>query len=46
MKIQTLIRISGKILLAVVVSLAMLALEYIIQNPQMMVVLATIGWNR
>ena len=43
MKTQTLIRISGMILLAVAISLAMLALVYALQNPHQMQVIASIG---
>jgi hypothetical protein len=46
MKAQTLIRISGLIMVAVVVSLVMLALIYALQNQHLIVPLATIGWNR
>ena len=45
MNTQTLIRISGIILLAVAVSLVMLALVYALQNPHLLVTVATIGWN-
>jgi hypothetical protein len=45
MKTQTLIRISGMVLLAVAVSLIMLALIYVLQNPHLLVTVATIGWN-
>ena len=40
MKTQTLIRVSGMVLLAVAVSLAMLALAYAIQYPHLMANLA------
>jgi len=46
MKTKTLIRISGMVLLAVAVSLIMLALIYALQNPHLLVTVATIGWNR
>jgi hypothetical protein len=48
MKAQTmiLIRISSMILLAIAVSLVMLALIYALQNPHLLVTVATIGWNR
>jgi hypothetical protein len=46
MKTQTLFRISGMILLAVAVSLVMLALIYALQHPHLLVTIATIGWNR
>jgi uncharacterized protein involved in exopolysaccharide biosynthesis len=45
MKTQTLIRISGMVLLAVAVSIIILALVYALQNPHMLVTVATIGWN-
>jgi hypothetical protein len=45
MKTKTLIRISGMVLLAVAVSLIMLALVYALQHPHLMVAIATIGWN-
>jgi len=45
MKTQTLIQISGIILLAVVVSLAVLALVYALQNPHLSQLLATVSWN-
>ena len=45
MKTQTLIRISGMVLLAVVVSLVMLALVYTLQHPNLMASLATVSWN-
>jgi hypothetical protein len=45
MKIMTLIRISGMILLAIVASLAMLALIYLTQHPQLIATLATVSWN-
>lgn len=45
MKTQTLFRISGMILLAVAVSLVMLALVYALQHPHLLVTIATIGWN-
>ena len=43
MKTQTLIRISGMILLAVAVSLVMLALVYVMQNPAQVVPASWIG---
>jgi hypothetical protein len=46
MNTQNLIRISGMVLLAIVVSLVMLALVYVLQHPHLMVAIATIGWNR
>jgi hypothetical protein len=45
MKTQTLFRFSGKILAAVAVSLVMLALVYAFQHPNLVVTVATIGWN-
>jgi len=45
MKTQTLIRVSGMIMLAVAVSLAMLALIYVLQNPDLPLILATVSWN-
>jgi hypothetical protein len=45
MKTQTLIRISGMVMLAVAVSLAMLALVYAIQHPQLLSMIATVSWN-
>ena len=46
MKTQTLIRISGIIVLAVTVSFAMLALIYILQNPSTtLMILTTVSWN-
>ena len=45
MKTQTLIRVSGMIMLAVAVSLAMLALIYVLQNPHLSLILATVSWN-
>ena len=46
MKTQTLIRISGMVLLAIAVSLVMLALVYTLQSPHLLVTAASIGWNR
>ena len=45
MKTNSLFRISGMVLLAVVVSLVVLALIYALQNPHLLVTVATIGWN-
>jgi hypothetical protein len=45
MKTNTLIRISGMVLLAVAVSLVILALVYALQNPHLLVTIASIGWN-
>jgi hypothetical protein len=46
MKTNTFFRLSGMILLAAAVSLAVLMLVYAIQHPDLMVTLASIGWNR
>ena len=46
MKTKPVVRISGMILLAVVVSLVMLLLVYTLQHPQLMIALATVSWNR
>ena len=46
MNIQPLVRISGMVLLAITVSLVVLALIYALQNPHPLVTVATIGWNR
>jgi hypothetical protein len=43
MKTRTLIRISGMVLLAVAVSIAMLALVYILQNPAQLTSVSWIG---
>jgi hypothetical protein len=40
-----LIRIPEMILLAVVVSLAILALAYALQHPHLWVTIATVSWN-
>jgi hypothetical protein len=45
MKTQTLMRISGMLLLAVAVSLVMLALVHALQHPQLLPSLATVSWN-
>ena len=45
MKAQTLIRISGMTLLAIAVTLGVLAVIYVLQNPQVVSALATISWN-
>jgi hypothetical protein len=46
MKTQTLIRVSGKIMLAVTVSLAiLLTLVYVLQKPHIALMLATVSWN-
>jgi hypothetical protein len=39
------IKIPGTILLVAVVGLIILALIYALQNPQVMVTLATVSWN-
>lgn len=46
MKTHTLIQISRMILLAIAVSFAIMAILYALQHPQIMLTLATIGWNR
>jgi hypothetical protein len=45
MKTQTVIRISRMILLTIVVSLAMLAFVYALQQPQAALTLAIVCWN-
>jgi hypothetical protein len=40
-----LVRVSGMILLGVVVSLAVLMLVYALQNTQLALLLATVSWN-
>ena len=45
MKTQTMIRISELVLLAVAVSLAVLALVYVLQDHSLFATLATISWN-
>jgi len=45
MNTQTILRISGMVLVAVAVSLIMLALVYALQHSPLMVTIATIGWN-
>ena len=45
MKTKTLIRISGVVLVAVVVSIIMLTLVYALQHPHLAANMATIGWN-
>lgn len=45
MNAKTLVRISGMILLAAVVSLTMLALIYALQSPNLSLMLATVSWN-
>jgi hypothetical protein len=45
MNIQTILRISGIILVAVAVSLIMLGLVYALQDPHLAASMVTIGWN-
>jgi hypothetical protein len=45
MNTKTFLRISGMVLLAVLVSLLALALVYALQNPHLLVTIASIGWN-
>ncbi len=45
MKRPTWFRVLGMILLAVAVSMAMLALVYVLQNAHALLALASIGWN-
>jgi hypothetical protein len=45
MKIAPVVRITGMILLALAVSLVMLALVYTLQHPNLLVSLATVSWN-
>lgn len=45
MKAQTLTRVSGMILLAMAVGLAVFALVYILQYPNIMPMLTTVSWN-
>ena len=45
MNYNTLIRISGMILLAIAVSIVMLALLYAVEHPHLLTVVGTIGWN-
>lgn len=45
MKEHALVKISGMILLAVAVSLVMLALIHILQTPNLLPALATVSWN-
>jgi hypothetical protein len=45
MNIQTLARLSKMTLLALAVSLMMLALVYLLQHPNLVVTLATVSWN-
>jgi len=46
MKTQTLLRVSGKTILAIAVSVAILiTLAYVLQNPHIAIMLATVSWN-
>jgi hypothetical protein len=45
MKAKTLIRVSGMILLATVVSLFVLVVVYALQSPNLILMLATVSWN-
>lgn len=45
MKTQKLVWLAGIILLSVAVSAAILALVYALQNPHVVLMLASIGWN-
>jgi hypothetical protein len=46
MKTQTLLRVSGKTILAIAVSVAILiTLVYVLQNPHIAIMLATVSWN-
>ena len=45
MQTNTLIRVSGMILLAITVSLVALALVYAIQHPGVTAILSTVSWN-
>jgi hypothetical protein len=45
MKTAVWVRVSGMILLGVLVSLAVLMLAYILQNPTLLWMLATVSWN-
>jgi hypothetical protein len=45
MKTAVLVRVSGMILLGVLVSLAVLMLAYILQNHTLLWMLATVSWN-
>jgi hypothetical protein len=44
-KTTVLVRVSGMILLGVAVSLAAMLLVYVLQNPQLLWMLATVSWN-
>jgi hypothetical protein len=45
MKTHALIRLTRMVLLAVVVSVAVLALLYFLRYPQLVLGLATVSWN-
>jgi len=45
MKTQTLIQISGMVLLAMAISFAVLALVYALLNHYLLATLASISWN-
>jgi hypothetical protein len=45
MKTAVLVRVSGMILVGVLVSLAVLMLAYILQNHTLLWMLATVSWN-
>lgn len=45
MNIRILTRLSGMILLALAVTIGILALVYALQNPHIFVNIASIGWN-
>ena len=45
MKTNTLVQVSGMILLAAAVSFVMLVLVYALQNSHLMPTIASIGWN-
>jgi hypothetical protein len=45
MKIKTIFRVSAMLLLAIVISAVAVILLYAMQNPQVVVNLASIGWN-
>jgi hypothetical protein len=42
---QTLIRVSGTILTAMTITLALLALLYLAQHPDLISTLASVSWN-
>jgi hypothetical protein len=45
MKTAVFVRVSGMILLGVLVSLAVMMLAYVLQNPKLLWMLATVSWN-